>query len=87
MGWAVIGTGTMSAGIAAAIEAVDGAALVGIVSRDPAKAKLLAEKHGHPRVHRDLARALEDPRVQAVYVGSPNAHHFEINKAILAAGK
>ena len=87
LGWAVIGTGHMADGIAAAIDQVEGAHFIAVVSRDPIRAATFAARHGGARSHADLAAALAEPDIDAVYVGSPNALHVEHAQAVVGAGR
>jgi 1,5-anhydro-D-fructose reductase (1,5-anhydro-D-mannitol-forming) len=91
IGWGVVGTGRIaSTEIAPAVRALDNSTLVGVVSRDLARAQAFAAAHGEPgraRAHDDLAALLADPDVDAVYVATPNALHAEQVVAAARAGK
>jgi 1,5-anhydro-D-fructose reductase (1,5-anhydro-D-mannitol-forming) len=86
VGWAVIGTGGMADGIASAIRATPHAELVAVVGRTPEAARAFGGRHGVEGVHHELAVALGN-KVDAVYVGSPNALHAEHAGLALEAGK
>ena len=63
-----------------AVRELDNSRLVGVVSRDLARAQAFAEGHGEPgqaRAHDDLATLLADPHVDAVYVATPPDSHRE----------
>lgn len=56
-------------------------------SRDGAKAREFAAAHGAAAVHTDLAALAEDPEIDAVYIASPTAFHFEQAARMLSHGK
>lgn len=88
IGWAIVGTGLLAdRRIAPAMEASAAARLVAVVSRDLARAEGFAALHGAPKAYTDLASALDDSDVDAVYVASPNALHAIHTIASLDAGK
>lgn len=56
-------------------------------SRDEAKAREFATAHGAAAIHTDLAALAEDPEIDAVYIASPTALHFEQAARMLSHGK
>ena len=70
-----------------AIRAAAGAKVLAIASRDPARARALARKHGVPRVHETYEALLGDPDVDAVYLPLTNDRHRPWTLRALAAGK
>jgi D-xylose 1-dehydrogenase (NADP+, D-xylono-1,5-lactone-forming) len=74
-------------------EIIDGAAacelvsVVGVASRNPARAKAYALEHGLDRSWRSYDELLAEPDVDAVYVALPNALHVEWSIRALEAGK
>lgn len=82
--WAVIGSGNMSAGIAAAIAADEGAELRAVVTRTPATTRAFAARYRIPLVTTSRAEAFRV--ADAVYVGSPNALHEADALAAIDAG-
>lgn len=56
------------------------------VSKEPEVAAAVAAKHGL-RLSADLAEALADPDVQAVFLATPHSLHVEQVKAVAASGK
>jgi predicted dehydrogenase len=70
-----------------ALQAARGCEALAIASRDPARARELAGRHGIPRVHADYAALLADPDIDAVYVPLPNSLHLPWTLHALAAGK
>ena len=61
--------------------------LTAVYSRDQARAKAFAEKHGARYSFTDIEALAACPQVDAVYVASPNALHYDQCRAILARGK
>jgi 1,5-anhydro-D-fructose reductase (1,5-anhydro-D-mannitol-forming) len=58
-----------------------------VISSTPDRAASFAATHAIPRHGTDLAAALADPAVQAVYVSSTNPHHLPQAMQAIAAGK
>ena len=84
MNWLVIGIGDITRKrVIPAIEAEPRSALHSVVTRDVRK----AEAYPGVRAYRDLAEALGDAAVDAVYVASPVALHAEQTIASLRVGK
>src|SRR5260370_40062146 len=83
MNWLVIGIGDITTKrVLPAILLEPRSVLYGIVTRDPHKAEAY-----NCRAWRDLGEALEDPKVDAVYVGTPVFLHAAQTIAALRAGK
>lgn len=61
--------------------------LTAVYSRDKARAKEFAGKHGAKHSFTDIESMAACPDVDAVYVASPNALHYEQCKVILSHGK
>jgi uncharacterized protein (TIGR03382 family) len=72
---------------APAYSAVAGAELVAVASRRPAAARAYARRHGIGRVFDDPAELIESPEVDAVYIATPPAAHFDLAMRVAAAGK
>lgn len=88
LGWGIVGLGGVAGGqIAPAIETLANSSLVGVVSREPAKAAAFAEQHGALRAPKDYDSLLADPAVDAVYIATPNSLHAEQVIAAARAGK
>jgi predicted dehydrogenase len=60
---------------------------VGLASRDPGRARELAERHGVARVHSGYEELLADPDVEAVYLPLANSLHRPWAVRALEAGK
>jgi 1,5-anhydro-D-fructose reductase (1,5-anhydro-D-mannitol-forming) len=88
LGWAVISTGLhVDQKIAPAINATPDAELVAIYSRDQGRAEACAAKHGAKTAYSDLSALLQDSRVDAVFIASPNALHAQHALQTAQAGK
>lgn len=88
LGWGIVGPGRISdTALAPAIAAAEGCFLQGVVSRDRGRAEAFAAKHGVARALTTYDELLTDPKVDVVYVGTPNAQHAEQVIAALQAGK
>ncbi len=88
IGWGIVGLGRIAdTAIAPAVTAAPNSTLAGVVSRDAAKAKNFAEKHGAASAYDDYAALLEDPAVDAVYIATPNGLHADQVAAAARAGK
>lgn len=89
LGWGILGTGGHAdTAIAPAIAAQGGTArLVGVVSRDPARADEFARRHGAPHAYTKYEDLLADPGVDVVVITSPNGLHAEQAVAAARAGK
>lgn len=86
LGFAIIGPGRFAAGrIVPALQRAGNCRLVAVVSRDRQRAETFAEEHGVPRAYDDLAAALADREVEAVWVATPHALHREHVEAVAAA--
>jgi predicted dehydrogenase len=86
--WGVLGTASIATNrtIPALIEAPS-ATLLGIASRDIAKANTIARSFDIPRVYAGYDALLADPEIDAVYIPLPNRLHFEWSLRALEAGK
>jgi predicted dehydrogenase len=84
---AVIGSGFMGAAHIDGLRRVPGVNVVAIASVDTPRARELAEQFGIPHVFEDWRALLGRDDVHAVHNCTPNNLHFEVNRALLAAGK
>ena len=87
-GWGLIGTGRIADDrILPAIKSFDGNRLVGVVSRDPARARRFAEKFGAEHAYTRYEDLLANPEVSVVAIHTPNALHAQQAIAAARAGK
>jgi D-xylose 1-dehydrogenase (NADP+, D-xylono-1,5-lactone-forming) len=70
-----------------ALRAARNADPVSVASRDPARAKAIAARHGVPSTHPTYDAMLEDPAVDAVYIALVNSAHAQWTIRALQAGK
>jgi 1,5-anhydro-D-fructose reductase (1,5-anhydro-D-mannitol-forming) len=88
MDWALIGASTVASQFMIhAIRAQPGNAVRWVISGDAARAAEYAAGHAIPRSGTDIAAALGDPAVGAVYISSTNEKHLTQAMAAIAAGK
>ncbi|HEY0972546.1 MAG TPA: Gfo/Idh/MocA family oxidoreductase [Gemmatimonadales bacterium] len=84
---AVIGSGFMGAAHLDALRRVPGVNVVAIAARNRARARDLADQFAVPEVLDDWRELLGRPDVHAVHDCMPNHLHFEVNRALVQAGK
>jgi len=83
--WAMIGTGNIARRFAADFAHLEGAELVGVLSRRADAASAFAAHHGLARHYATLEELLHDD-IQAVYLATPHTEHPVHARACLAAG-
>jgi predicted dehydrogenase len=84
---AIVGSGFMGAAHVDALRRVPGVNVVAISSIDRPRAEELAQSFGIARVYDDWHDILGDGEVAAVHNCTPNNLHFEVNRALIEAGK
>lgn len=88
MRWGILGAAKHARNhLIPAIKAASGNELVGIASRDGAKAAATAEELDIPRSYEGYEALLADPDIDAVYNPLPNHLHLPMTIAALEAGK
>lgn len=85
--WGIIAPGNIASKFALALQAVDGAVLQSVASRDKSRARAFAEDFGFVDVANNYAALINDPKVDVVYIASPHNLHAEQAIACLKAGK
>jgi xylose dehydrogenase (NAD/NADP) len=85
--WGVLGAARINRRFLPAVKAAANAELVGIASRDVAKAQQAAQQWGVPRVFITYEALLADPEIEAVYIPLPNSLHVEWATKAAQAGK
>ena len=87
-GWGLIGTGRIADDrILPGINAHPGNRLVGVVSRDPARAEAFAKKFGAQHAYTRYEDLLANPEVTVVAIHTPNSQHADQAVAAARAGK
>jgi predicted dehydrogenase len=84
---AIIGSGFMGAAHIDALRRVPGVNVAAISSIDRPRAAELARHFAIPHVFDDWRDLLQRPEIAAVHNCTPNNLHFEVNRALLEAGK
>ena len=88
LGIALLGTGNIAEhAFVPAVQAVDEARLVAVLSRDKARGAAFAQQYGIPEVYDNLEALLRSPQVDAVIVATPDATHEPQVIAAAQAGK
>ena len=88
MNWALIGASSIAGQyMINALRAQPGGFVQWVISGTARRASAFAASHGVPRFGTDLAAALADAAVDAVYVSSTNDQHFAQAMAAITAGK
>ncbi len=76
-GWGILGTGSISDILARAAKQSTRCRVIAVMSREKERALEFSKKHQIPKAYSSLHEILEDPEVDIVYVGTPNALHAE----------
>ncbi len=88
LGIALLGTGRIAASaFIPAMQAVDDACLVAVLSRDQTRGDAFARQHDIPAAYDNLEALLQNPQVEAVIVATPDAMHEAQVVAAVQAGK
>jgi predicted dehydrogenase len=88
VGWGIVSTaGIASESVAPALAELEGAELIGVSSRELERAQAFAQRFGAPLATDSLDELLADPRIEIVYIATPNAAHAAEVRAAAAAGK
>jgi predicted dehydrogenase len=85
--WGIVGTGGIARHFAADLAVLPGAALAGICSRDPEKAKAFQSQFGAARAFADLDAMAADPGIDAIYIATPNSVHADQALQAIGHGK
>jgi predicted dehydrogenase len=87
LGFGIIGLGLIADFHAQAIAQLHGARLVGIATRNEAKALAFARRHGAAFATTDIGALVARPDIQVVCITTPSGAHLEPALAAIAAGK
>ncbi len=85
--WGVLGTARINRKVIPALQASKNGEVVGVASRDAARAREQTEKHSLPEAFGSYEALLASPDVSAVYIPLPNTMHREWAVKSLEAGK
>jgi hypothetical protein len=75
--WGIISTGGIASTFASELAHTDSGIAVAVGSRRAASAEAFGERFGIPNRHDSYEALVEDPEVDAVYVGTPHPMHHE----------
>ncbi len=85
--YGVIGTSWITESFIQGTQTFDGLKLTAVYSRNTEKGKAFAEKYGAEFVFTDLTEMAQSDKIDAAYIASPNAFHYEQSKLFLENGK
>jgi predicted dehydrogenase len=85
--WGVIGPGAISVGFADAMTMSEGGEIVAVASRAMDRAVVYADRYGIAARYDDYAALAQDPRVDVVYIATPQSRHADDTLMMLQAGK
>ncbi len=85
--WGILGPGSIASRFMRRASEAHNAQVVAVGSRALERAGAFAATHGIARVHGSYEALLDDPAVDAVYIGVPNSLHHPWTMRALAAGK
>ncbi len=85
--WGIMGTGNICRQFAGGLAGAKLGRLVAAASRTAASAQAFAGQFPVERLHDTYQQLLDDPQVDAIYVGTPNTLHHEWAIKALEAGK
>src|SRR5215468_3873566 len=83
----IIGGGMMGAIHAEALRRLGFVEVVALGEANQNLARVKAEQLNIPKAYGDFRALIADPDVQVIHNCTPNAMHFEVSKAVMAAGK
>ena len=85
--WGVISTADINRKVIPGAHASPKVDLIGVASRDQAKAHAYAKEWDIPRAYGSYEELLSDPEIEAVYISLPNTMHCEWSIKSVEAGK
>jgi D-xylose 1-dehydrogenase (NADP+, D-xylono-1,5-lactone-forming) len=85
--WGIVSTADINRKVIPGAHASDKVDLVGVASRDQARADAYASEWSIPRAYGSYEALLADPEIEAVYISLPNTMHAEWSIKAMEAGK
>jgi predicted dehydrogenase len=85
--WGILSTARINDKLLAGAREADGVEVVAVGSRDRARGREFADRHGIGRAHGSYEELLADDDVEAVYIPLPNSLHVPWSVKALEAGK
>ena len=88
VGWGIISTGRHpDVKVVPAMKLSEDTDVAAVYSRDMGRAEAFAQKHGIPNTYDSVDNLLRDPKVDAVFISSPNSLHAVHTITAAKAGK
>jgi predicted dehydrogenase len=84
---ALVGTGYWGPNLANSIERTGKAVLDSLCDANPKNLSALARRYPHARATTEIGEMMHDAGVDAVFIATPTATHYELGKLALEAGK
>ena len=75
--WGLVSTAKINGAVIGPIRDAARSELVGIASRNAARAGAYAEEHAIPKSYGSYEAMFDDPAIDAVYISLPNSLHAE----------
>ena len=85
--WGILGPGLISQQFAEDLRVVNDAVLYAVASTSIERAGAFSEKYNGQKIYGSYEELVNDPEVDAVYIGTPHNFHFENAMLCLNAGK
>ncbi len=83
----IMGTGKIAGIMAATIKEMRGVTCYAVGSRSAENANRFAQTYGVKKAYASYEELVNDPKVDLIYVATPNSEHFENVKLALSAGR
>lgn len=85
--WGLIGPGRIAQRFAGALSCDFVGTLHAVASRDRTRAQAFADQYGAAKVYEDYQALVLDIEIDAIYIATPHAFHYQQAKLCLEAGK
>ncbi|MFK7803297.1 MAG: Gfo/Idh/MocA family protein [Anaerolineae bacterium] len=85
--WGILGPGSISTKFATGVQAAENGQLVAVGSRNEMRAIKFAKEFEIPRLYGNYTALVNDPEVDAIYIGTPHVFHKEHAILAMRAGK
>ena len=85
--WGIISTGKIAGKFVEGLKSIPRANVYAVASRDLSKAQAFATKFNIGKTYGSYQEMINDPKVDIVYIGTPNNLHYQDTMMCLEAGK
>lgn len=85
--WGILGPGRIAKKFANALQIPQHSRLYAVASRDIDRAKGFADEFNAVKYYGDYNSLITDPDIDAIYIATPHAYHYELAKACLKNNK